>query len=175
MRPRDLRATLRDRIPAETYADAGIPRVFEALAPKNADEVALQRAECDTVSTLIAAGRSLEKLILEANPLRLAAIGQWIEVSDEALASQDRSGVIAETRQLVFQQLVAAGVTEAVRVGDVTRDANVVSAWRNVLVEPLEDAASLPALSRIARLDSEGYRALDIAETLGAMWKWTTR
>ena len=56
------------------------------------------------------AGRSLEALILAANPLRLAAIAQWIEVSPEALASVDPTGVVAEVRELVFQQLVEHGV-----------------------------------------------------------------
>ncbi|MDH6236234.1 hypothetical protein [Cryobacterium sp. CG_9.6] len=58
--------------------------------------------------------------IFAANPLRLAAGGQWIEVAPEALGSQAPEGVIAEVRERVFQQLIDAGVPGAVRVRDVT-------------------------------------------------------
>ncbi len=162
------RAALQERIPSavEADADAGIAKVFEALAPKTADDVAVQTLEESRVRDLIAAGRSLEAIILSAAPARLIAIAQWIEVSPEALGSADPEGVIAEVRELVFQQLVEAGVPEAVRERDVTRDANLVSAWRDVLIEALEGAASLGALSRVARLDPEGYAALGIDEGL---------
>lgn len=36
-----------------------------------------------------AAGRSLEQVILSANPLRLAAVAQWIEVYPDAPMSAD--------------------------------------------------------------------------------------
>ena len=162
------RAALSDRIPAakEADSDAQIAEVLDGLAPKNADDVALQEAEWRKVQTLLNAGRSLEALILAANPLRLAAIAQWIEVSPEALGSADPSGVIAEVRELVFQQLVERGVPAATRVRDLTADANLVSAWRELLVETLEGAASLGAMSRVARLDPPGYAALGIDETL---------
>lgn len=114
----------------------------------------------------MAAGRSREALIFAANPLRPAAIAQWIEVSPEALASVDPSGVIAEVRELVFQQLVERGVPAAVRVRNLTADTNLVSAWRNLLVEALEGAASLGATSRAAHLDPQGYAALGIDENL---------
>lgn len=164
----DARAALLNQIPEAKDADAGaqIAEVLEGLAPKNADEVALQEAEWRKVAALVAAGRSLEALIFAANPLRLAAIAQWIEVSPEALASVDPSGVIAEVRELVFQQLVERGVPAAVRVRDLTADANLVSAWRNLLVEALEGAASLGAMSRVASLDPQGYAALGIDENL---------
>lgn len=162
------RAALSEQIPPVSDADpdAGIAEVLDGLAPSNADEVALQEAEWRKVQTLLGAGRSLEAVILSAAPLRLAAIAQWIEVAPEALSSSDPDGVIAEVRELVFQQLVEAGVPEAVQARDVTRDANVVAAWRDVLVETLEGAASLGALSRVARLDPEGYAALGIDQTL---------
>lgn len=91
----DARAALLNQIPEakDADADAQITEVLEGLAPKNADEVALQKAEWRKVAALIAAGRSLEALIFAAYPLRLAAIAQWIEVSQEALASMDPSGV----------------------------------------------------------------------------------
>lgn len=164
----DARVVLNDQIPAakDADADAHIAEVLDGLAPKNADEVALQEAEWRKVTTLLAAGRSLEAIIFEANPLRLAAIAQWIEVSPEALESTDPSGVIAEVRELVFQQLVEHGVPAATRVRDLTADANVVSAWRDLLVEALEGAVSLGVMSRVARLDPQGYAALGIDENL---------
>ncbi|CAL4859998.1 hypothetical protein [Microbacterium sp. MM2322] len=162
------RAGLVDLIPAASQADpdTGVARVIDALAPKNADDVALQEAEARKVQILLGAGRSLEVLIKEASPLRLAAIAQWIEVSPEALGSADPAGVIAEVRELVFQQLVDAGVPEAVLERDVTLDAAVVAAWRDVLTEALEGAASLGALSRLARLDQRGYAALGLDESV---------
>jgi len=162
------RAALQNLIPTvtEADADAGIAKVLDGLAPKNVDEVALQEAEWRKVTTLLGAGRSLEQVILDANPLRLAAIAQWIEVYNEALTSADPAAVIAEVRELVFQQLVEAGVPAAVRERDVTADAAIASAWRDVLTEALEGAASLGALSRVARLDPQGYAALDIDVTL---------
>ncbi|SDS15862.1 hypothetical protein [Microbacterium paraoxydans] len=164
----DARAALLDKIPAakDADADAQIAEVLDGLAPKNADEVALQEVEWRKVSALVTAGRSLEALILAANPLRLAAIAQWIEVSPEALASVDPSGVIAEVRELVFQQLVEHGVRAAVRVRDLTADANIVAAWRNVLIEALEGAVSLGTMSRMAHLDPQGYAALGVDENL---------
>ncbi|AZS44065.1 hypothetical protein BWL13_01647 [Microbacterium oleivorans] len=161
------RAALVNLIPEASQADpdTGVARVIDALAPKNADDVALQEAEARKVQTLLGAGRSLEALITEANPLRLAAVAQWIEVSPEALASADPAGVIAEVRELVFERLVDAGVPEAVRERAVTRDAAIVGAWRDVLTEALEGAASLGALSRVARLDPQGYAALNLDET----------
>ena len=75
-------------------------------------------------------------------------------------------GVIAEVRELVFQQLVEAGVPEAVRARDVVREVNVVDAWRDALIETLEGAASLGALSGVARLDPDGYAALGLVETI---------
>lgn len=162
------RAELLKLIPAapEGDPDVQIAEVLDGFAPKNADDVALQEAEWSKVTTLLRAGRSLEQVILAANPMRLAAISQWIEVYPEALASVDPSGVIAEVRELVFQQMVEAGVPEAVKARDITADANIVSAWRDVLTETLEGAASLGALSRLARVDIEGYRALGIDEDL---------
>ncbi len=162
------RVALNDLIPAEKDADADaqIAEVIEGLAPKNGDEVTLQEAEWRKVTTLLSANRSLEQIIFEANPLRLAAIAQWIEVSPEALASVDPAGVIAEVRELVFQQLVEKGVPAATQVRDLTADANLVSAWRAVLIEALEGAVSLATMSRVARLDPEGYAALGIDENL---------
>lgn len=164
----DARVALNDRIPAakDADSDAQIAEVLDGLAPKNADEVALQEAEWRKVTALLAANRSLEQIIFGANPLRLAAIAQWIEVSPEALASVDPSGVIAEVRELVFQRLVEHGVPAATRVRDLTADANLVSAWRELLTEALEGAASLDAMSRVARLDPQGYAALGIDENL---------
>ncbi|MFB7884969.1 hypothetical protein [Microbacterium sp. NPDC056057] len=164
----DARAALANQIPAESKGDpdAGIAQVLDGLAPKTGDDVALQEAEWRKVETLMRAGRSLEQVILSANPLRLAAIAQWVEVWPEALASTDPEGVVAEVRELVFQQLVEAGVPEATRARDVTSDANVVDAWRDVLTEALEGAASLGALSRVARLDPRGYAALGLDETI---------
>ncbi|MEU4017236.1 hypothetical protein AB0E56_18415 [Microbacterium sp. NPDC028030] len=164
----DARAALLDRIPdaKDADSDAQIAEVLDGLAPKNADEVALQEAEWRKVSALVTAGRSLEALIRAANPLRLAAIAQWIEVSPEALASTDPSGVIAEVRELVFQQLVEHGVPAAVRVRDLTADANIVAAWRKVLSEALEGAVSLGTMSRMAHLDPQGYAALGVDENL---------
>lgn len=164
----DARVALSNQIPAakDADADAQIAEVLDGLAPKNADEVALQEAEWRKVSALLAAHRSLEQIIFEANPLRLAAIAQWIEVSPEALASVDPSGVIAEVRELVFQQLIEKGVPAAIRVRDLTADANLVSAWRDLLTETLESAASLGVMSRVARLDPQGYAALNIDEGL---------
>lgn len=162
------RAALSDRIPAakEADADAQIAEVLDGLAPKNADDVALQEAEWRKITTLLAAGRSLEAIIFAANPLRLAAIAQWIEVSPEALGSADPSGVIAEVRELVFQQLVERGVPAATRVRDLTADANLVSAWRDLLIEALEGGSSLAAMSRVARLDPQGYAALGMDESV---------
>ena len=164
----DARAALLNLIPEakDADADAQIAEVLDGLAPKNADEVALQEAEWRKVTALLAADRSLEQIILGANPLRLAAIAQWIEVSPEALASVDPSGVIAEVRELVFQQLIEHGIPAAVRVRDLTADANLVSAWRDLLVEALEGASSLGAMSRVAHLDPQGYVALGIGEDL---------
>ncbi|MFJ2534935.1 hypothetical protein [Microbacterium maritypicum] len=164
----DARAALLNLIPEakDADADAQIAEVLDGLAPKNADEVALQEAEWRKVATLVAAGQSLEAIILAANPLRLAAIAQWIEVSPEALASTDPAGVIAEVRELVFQQLIEHGVPAAVRVRDLTADANLVSAWRDLLTEALEGASSLGAMSRVAHLDPQGYAALGIDENL---------
>lgn len=164
----DARAALANQIPAEAKGDpdAGIAEVLDGLAPKTGDDVALQEAEWRKVQTLIGAGRSLEQVILSANPLRLAAIAQWIEVYPEVLASADPEGVIAEVRELVFQQLVDAGVPEATRARNVTADANIVAAWRDVLTEALEGQASLGALSRVARLDPQGYAALGLDETI---------
>lgn len=164
----EARAVLAEQIPDAKDADpdAQIAEVLDGLAPKNGDEVTLQEAEWRKVTALLAAGRSLEALIFDANPLRLAAIAQWIEVSEEALASTDPAGVIAEVRELVFQQLIERGVPAAVRVRDLTADANLVSAWRDLLTETLEGAASLGTMSRVARLDPEGYAALNIDEGL---------
>lgn len=164
----DARVALNDQIPAakDADADAQIAEVLDGLAPKNGDEVALQEAEWRKVTALLAAGRSLEALIFDANPLRLAAIAQWIEVSPEALESTDPAGVIAEVRELVFQQLVEKGVPAAVRVRDLTADANIVSAWRNVLIEALEGAVSIGTMSRMAHLDPQGFAALNIEESM---------
>lgn len=162
------RVALAEQIPAapEGDPDVAIQDVLAKLAPKNADDVALQETEWRKVQTLIDAGRSLEAIILSASPLRLAAIAQWIEVSPEALASTDPEGVVAEVNALVFDQLVKAGVPEAVRAGDVVGETAVLAAWRDVLTEALEGAASLGALSALARVDIEGYRALGIEQTL---------
>lgn len=162
------RAALSDQIPAakEADVDAQIAGVLDGLAPKNADEVALQEAEWRKVQALLDAGRSLEALVLSASPLRLAAIAQWIEVSPEALASSDPSGVVSEVRELVFGRLVEAGVPAAVQAHDVTADAARVSAWRDVLTESLEGSASLGSLSALARADMDGYQALDLDETM---------
>lgn len=64
--------------------------MLEGLAPKNADEVALQEAEWRKVAELVAAGRSLEAIIFAANPLRLSTIAQWIEVSRRLWRRQTR-------------------------------------------------------------------------------------
>lgn len=66
----------------------------------------------------------------------------------------------------MFQQLVERGVPAALRVRDLTADANLVSAWRNLLVEALEGAASLGAMSRVAHLDPRGYAALGTDKNL---------
>lgn len=125
----DARAALLNLIPTATEADAdaGIAKVLDGLAPKNADEVALQEAEWRKVTTLIRAGRSLEQIIFSADPLRLAAIAQWIEVSEDVLSDTAPEDAITEVRELAFQQLVEAGVPEAVRARDVKIDANIVS------------------------------------------------
>lgn len=162
------RETLIAQIPAESKTDpsVGIAEVLGKLAPKNADDVALQRMEWEKVSSLLRAGRSLEALILSAPPLRLAAIANWIEVSDEALASGDSEGVAEEVRALVYSRLVGLGVPEAVAASDVVEDANVVSAWREVLLGAVEGVASVGALGRLYKVDPAGYAALGIEETL---------
>ncbi|MGN7969102.1 hypothetical protein [Microbacterium sp. 22296] len=162
------RESLLAQIPAESKTDpnVGIAEVLGKLAPKNADDVALQRMEWEKVSSLIRAGRSLEALILSAQPLRLAAIANWIKVSDEALTSGDSEGVAEEVRALVYSRLVDLGVPEAIAARDVVEDANVVSAWRDVLLGAVEGAASVGALGRLYKVDPAGYAALGIEETL---------
>lgn len=175
------REALRRALPAEPKAAEGDPskraEALAALLPRDAKSIAVTAHEWAKVSALLDAGRSLARMLQQAERTRLAAILDQLPTR-LAVESPDPSGAIAEVEGMIFDRLVALGDRSATLAqaydAVVARDA----AWRAVILETIEAGApTVSSLSALHYQSAEEYRATrddrpdEAADTLEAIGK----
>lgn len=144
----------------DTLADRR-PTVFEKLAPKNADEVAVLQHEWSIVEAALKSGRVLQQVVHEATTAtRLAAIAANVEGWAYSRDTTDPAGAAESVRSMVFDRLVEVGHEDAVNANATQETFAAAAAWNRVLSEASAGQTSLGALTELHQRDPEGYRGL---------------
>ncbi len=162
---RRLLVAARDRARGAVPAPPALaaPRRADVLAarlPRTADTVAVQGREREKVAALIASGRRLDRIVADADEVRLSAILDDIETMPGVLQSSDPEGVAAELRDLAFDRLVALGAPDAVAAAEAEAVDAPGIAWSRLLTEALEGEPSIGAKQAVYRADRAGYDAV---------------
>ncbi|WP_168627372.1 hypothetical protein [Cryobacterium sp. BB307] len=139
------------------------PAVIESLAPKNADQVAVQGAEWAKVQAILKSGRVIQQAVMDTTSVeRLAAIANNVEIWAYGLNTNDPEGFAEDVRSLVFDRLVALGHEGAVGAQSLDETFRTTAAWNKFLTDTIEGNgnASIQALYQV---DPEGYAAVQAA------------
>ncbi|MFT4282588.1 hypothetical protein [Microbacterium sp.] len=136
-----IRARLTAALPAEPTTPDRQP-VLDALAPKGADDLALQAHQWSKVRALLDAGQDLPTIIASADRVRLAAILDNLETMPEVLQDSQPASVVEFVQGAVWDRLVevddAAGKVAAAEVATLP-----ARAWRSIL-EGVANTGALP-------------------------------
>ena len=138
--------------------------VLDGLKPRTADDVALHAREREKVAALVNAGRPIESIIASADSVRLAAILDGLETSDDALASGQGDAIIAERTAAIFDRL--AEVDDAARkVADAEAAVAPGQAWHTMFSDAAEQGvAGVAAKTALYRADASAYDLVAAAE-----------
>ncbi|MDT0182469.1 hypothetical protein Q9S36_20030 [Microbacterium sp. ARD31] len=136
-----IRERLAGLMPAEPTAPDRQP-VLDALAPKSADDIALQAHQWSKVRALLDAGRDLPRIIADADRARLAAILDGLETMPEVLNDSRPEEVVDFVRGAVWDRLVEVDPA-AERVAVIERANAPAVAWRTIL-EGLSATGEIP-------------------------------
>jgi len=116
--------------------------ILDALAPKGADDIALQAHQWAKVRALLDAGRDLPSIIRNADRLRLAAILDALETMPEVLEDSQPETVVEFIRGAVWDRLVQVDPA-AERIATIERTNAPAIAWRTIL-EGLAATGEIP-------------------------------
>ncbi|WP_309127021.1 hypothetical protein [Microbacterium sp.] len=136
-----IRARLTAAMPAEPTTPDRQP-VLDALAPKGADDIALQAHQWSKVRALLDAGRDLPSIIADADRARLAAILDALETMPEVLEDSQPESVVEFVRGAVWDRLVQVDPA-AERIAAIERTNQPAIAWRTIL-EGLAATGEIP-------------------------------
>lgn len=142
---------------------------LDALRATTADDVAVQGREREKVTTLLASGKSLDRIIAEADAVRVAAILDNLEVMPDVLASDTPGAIIAEVRALAFDRLAEVGDPGAVAAAAAHSEWAATAARRNVLGSIAQGAVSTAALTALYHADPEGYQVAAGVHEVGSL------
>ena len=138
--------------------------VLDTLKPRTADDVALHAREREKVAALIAAGRTIDDVIANADSVRLAAILDGVETSDDVLKSSHGSEIVAERTSAIFDRL--AEIEPAARkIADAEAAAAPGEAWRAIFADVAEQGiAGVAGKTALYRADASAYGLIAAAE-----------
>lgn len=137
-----IRARLTAAMPAEPATPDRQP-VLDALAPKSADDLALQARQWTKVRALLDAGRDLPSIIAETEDrTRLAAILDNLETMSEVLQDPHPEEVVEFIQGAVWDRLVQVDPA-AERIAAIERTNQPAIAWRTIL-EGLAATGEIP-------------------------------
>lgn len=154
-----LAAAIASLAPADEATDPVAP-VLDARRARSGDEERLHARQREIVQAQMASGKSLAKIIDQADEMRLAAILSGLDDDPAVLASSEPEAVAAEVRERVFDRLVALGAEDAVAANAQVREAQGTAAWHAVLTElRTNQGVPMSARSALHAADPEGYKA----------------
>ncbi|WP_194385222.1 hypothetical protein [Microbacterium luteum] len=155
-----IRARLTVAMPAEPTAPDRQP-VLDALAPKGADDIALQAHQWSKVRALLDAGRDLPSIIRDADRVRLAAILDALETMPEVLEDSRPAEVVEFIQGAVWDRLVQVDPA-AERIAAIERTNAPAVAWRTIL-EGLIATGEIPFEGRVllSEVDADALTLLD--------------
>ena len=163
----DFRAGAPQTDPASLeWAERKRQEALDALAPTDADSVALIGNEWAKVEALLDSGRNLEQLIVEASPLRLSAILDRMPTR-LIVTSTEPDAALAEVTSLALDRLETLEDPAALLATGLTKTANHSGAWGRVIQQattPFEEVG-VPALTALYNASPEDYEA--VQEHLG--------
>lgn len=136
-----IRARITAAMPVEPTAPDRQP-ILDALAPKGADDLALQAREWTKVRALLDHGRDLPSIIAEADPIRLGAILDNLETMPEVLQDSRPEEVVEFIQGAVWDRLVQVEPA-AERIAAIERTNAPAIAWRTIL-EGLAATGEIP-------------------------------
>ncbi|WP_010534674.1 hypothetical protein [Brachybacterium squillarum] len=154
------RQALRAAVPERVTGPDPVEAVLATLAPRTADDIAVQGRERQKVETLLDNDRNLLAIVDAATETRCAVILDMLETSPRVLASADPEGAQVEVRARVMDRLTALGHDGAQKAQEVAQERALVNAWADVL-EATADGQE-PGYGPRATLfqaDHDGYAA----------------
>ncbi|GEC74000.1 hypothetical protein [Microbacterium maritypicum] len=162
-----IRARLTAALPAEPTTPDRQP-VLDALAPKDADMIALQAHQWSKVRALLDAGRDLPSIIQDADRLRLAAILDHLGTMPEVLEDSRPEEVVEFIQGAVWDRLVQVDPA-AERIAAIERTNQPAIAWRAIL-EGLAATGEVRFEGRVLlhQVDPEALALLDEGDALAA-------
>lgn len=162
-----IRARLTAALPAEPTTPDRQP-VLDALAPKDADTIALQAHQWSKVRALLDAGRDLPSIIADADRVRLAAILDNLETMPEVLEDSQPASVVEFVQGAAWDRLVQVDPA-AERIAAIERANLPAIAWRTIL-EGLAATGEIPfeGLVLLRQADPEAFDLLVDGDALAA-------
>ncbi|QPE04455.1 hypothetical protein IT882_15170 [Microbacterium schleiferi] len=142
--------------------------ILDALAPKGADDIALQAHQWSKVRALLDAGRDLPSIIRDADRVRLAAILDALETMPEVLEDSQPETVVEFIQGAVWDRLVQVDPA-AERIAAIERTNAPAVAWRTIL-EGLAATGEIPfdGLVLLREADAEAFDLLMDGDALAA-------
>jgi len=136
-----IRARLTAAMPTEPTTPDRQP-ILDALAPKGADDLALQAHQWSKVRALLDAGQDLPTIIQTADRVRLAAILDNLETMPEVLQDSQPSSVVEFVEGAVWDRLVEIEPA-AQQIAAAEAATLPARAWRSIL-EGLASTGEIP-------------------------------
>lgn len=162
-----IRARLTAAMPAEPSVPDRQP-ILDALAPRGADDIALQAHQWSKVRALLDAGRDLPSIIQTADRVRLAAIIDNLETMPEVLQDSRPEEVVDFIQGAVWDRLVQVEPA-AERIAAIERTNAPAIAWRMIL-EGLASTGEIPfdGLVLLREADAAAFDLLMDGDALAA-------
>lgn len=162
-----IRARLTAAMPAEPTTPDRQP-ILEALAPKGADDLALQAHQWSKVRALVDAGQDLPTIIQTAGRVRLAAILDNLETMPEVLQDSQPASVVEFVEGAVWDRLVEVD-TAAQQIAAAETATLPARAWRTIL-EGLTSTGEIPfdGLVLLREADTDAFDLLMDGDALAA-------
>lgn len=162
---------IRGRLAALMPAEPAVPDrqpVLDALAPKGADDLALQAHQWSKVRALLDAGHDLPSIIRDADRTRLAAILDNLETMPEVLQDSSPASVVEFVQGAVWERLVEVD-DAAGRVATLEAATLPALAWRSIL-EGMTETGEIPfdGLVLLHQAEPEVYDLLVDGDALAA-------
>lgn len=162
-----IRARLTAAMPAEPTTPDRQP-ILDALAPKAADDLALQAHQWSKVRALLDAGQDLPTIIQTADRVRLAAILDNLETMPEVLQDSQPASVVEFAEGAVWDRLVEVEPA-AQQIAAAEAATLPARAWRTIL-EGLASTGEIPfdGLVLLREADAAAFDLLMDGDALAA-------